>query len=184
MKIRKFYEFIKEDTLNDPPQTYIKSKLQILQNNFNKMFDVANIEKTEDEKNSVEKAKENGKRKDDDEKLLSGFNLTANDISLYSEEFKTITVKFENDIYEYHLILQIPSTEAISKDPNKNIELKDIKNCVITFKKIDKNSSENIGSLPKKSFEIEKVNSELIINLINELDELFGSEEVFKIETK
>jgi hypothetical protein len=184
MKIRKFYEFIKEEVLNDPPQIYIKSKLEILQNVFNKMFDVADVEELEDEENSIKKAKDTGKRKEDDEKLLSGFLLTDNNISLFSQLFDSLTVKFEDDLYEYHLIIQIPSSEATPKDPNKNISLDDIKNCLITFKKYDKNTNEGLGSLPKQEFEIEKVNAELIIKLINDLDKNFGSkDDEFKIET-
>jgi hypothetical protein len=70
------------------------------------------------------------------------------------------------------------------EDKKENFSDKDIKNCIIKFKKYDIEHFELIGQIGPKKTKIEDINEELLVDLKIELDEEFGeSDEEFEIET-
>lgn len=205
MRIIKFLEFIKEG-LNDTPEEYISIALMKLKKKIDRMFEDESEEESEfnepqkniftddfskkkktKKKTSLEKAKKRGEREEEEENKLTfkdlGVKLESSEISKYSKLYDSLTVKFSDDESFYTLIIMIDIKEGISKDPNKDFGPEDISNCYIKFKKYDLDTFDIIGQLTK-NVKIKKIKEEFLINLKIELDEKFGGEDQFEIETE
>lgn len=186
MKIIKFTEFITEE-LNDTPESYVATALQQIKKKIDKMFEFQQSE--EDEENvepkekSIQKAKSQGKKENEMSLKDLGVRLQSSEISKYSQMYDNLTVKFSDDSALYNLLVTIDLKEALPKDATKDYSFKDIKKCFIKFKKYDLDTFEVIGQLTK-NIEIEKINEEFLIELKIEIDEMFGEEEEFEIETE
>jgi hypothetical protein len=65
MKVIKFTEFIKEELLNDTPETYISTLLSQLKRKIDKMFEYEGSDREPEEETtkSIKKAKEDAKDK-------------------------------------------------------------------------------------------------------------------------
>jgi hypothetical protein len=185
MKVIKFYDFIKEELLNDTPETYISTLLTKLKRQIDKMFDYEKITGDIDNKEkSIEKAKRDSKNKEKLSFKDLGLSLESSEISKYSKLYDSLTVTFRDDNFMYTMIIMIDLKEALPKDPNKDFTIDDIKNCYIKFKKYDLDNIEIIGQI-SKNVEVKKIDEEFIIDLKIELDDTFGDDEdEFQIETE
>jgi hypothetical protein len=97
--------------------------------------------------------------------------------------YDNLTVKFSDDDATYNLYIAIDLKEALPKDATKDFSYKDIEKCYIKFKKYDLDTFEVIGQITK-NVEIKKIDEEFLIDLKIEMDDEFGDEEEFKIETE
>ncbi len=180
MIIRKYTEFIKEE-LQDTPESYISVALTSLKKKIDRMFDYQeSIEKRDqDNPDKIKKVKKNDNMSFED----LGVRLESSEISKYSKLYDSLTVKFSDDNNTYALIIMIDIKEAIPKDPEKDFEIQDIDECYIKFKKYDLDTFEVIGQL-SKNVKFNKIDEDFLIDLKIELDDKFGDDEEFKIETK
>jgi len=193
MKIIKYSQFINEE-LNDTPESYVSVALTQLKKKIDRMFDFQELEpdevepreedKKEQEKNaiSLKDAKKKGKEGEMTFKDL-GVRLESSEVSKYSKMFDSLTVKFSDDSAMYNLLISIDIKEAIPKDPKKDFSFDEIENCYIKFKKYDLDTFEVIGQITKNA-KISKIDEEFLIDLKIEIDDKFGEEEEFEIETE
>lgn len=165
MKIKKFISFINEN-IQDTPESYISTALQIIKGKVQKMFDDVT---------------------ENDEMSFSDLNVSLEsiEVSKYSKLYDSLTIKFSDPEYAYTLIVIIDIKEAVV-DPSKNFDIDDIKKCYIKFKKYDLNNFDLLGQIDR-NIKIKDINQDLIIDLKLEIDETFGiddNENELKIETK
>jgi hypothetical protein len=188
MKVIKFTEFIKEELLNDTPETYISTVLTQLKRKIDRMFEYEGSDREpegEKTQKSIQKAKAEAKDKSKMSFKDLGLRLESSEISKYSKLYDSLTVTFQDANYMYTMILMIDIKEGIPKDATKDFKLEDVKNCYIKFKKYDINANFEIIGQISKNVEIKKISEEFIIDLKLELDETFGDdEEQFEIETE
>lgn len=182
MKIVKFGEFILE--MHDTPEAYGDSLLSVLKRKIDKMFEFETPD--ENVEMSIKKAKSIKKSNAGTFKDL-GLRLESSEISKYSKQYDSYTVKFSDEDNTYTLIIML-NTEDIVKDMKEkeddDFSIKDIKKCDIKFKKYDLDTFEVLGQI-SKSVEVDKIDENFIIELKIEIDDMFGDEEEeFKIETE
>lgn len=186
MKIIKFTEFIKEELINDTPESYIELALKQLKKKIDKMFEFQEYENPESEESeegkSIRKAKAESKGKKMSFKDL-GVRLESSEISKYSKMYDNLTVKFSDPNAWYNLYIAIDLKDALPKDANKDFSYEDIEKCYIKFKKYDANTDDVVGQITK-NVEIKKIDEEFLIDLKIEIDDKFGDEEEFEIETE
>jgi hypothetical protein len=118
--------------------------------------------------------------------------LESSEISKYSKLHDSLTIKFSDDQNTYTLIIMIDLKEATNSnnkeggedDESKDKSPEDIEKCYIKFKKysLDK-LSEVVGQITK-NVKIDDLDENFLIDLKIELDEKFGDEDEFKIETE
>lgn len=195
MKIRKFYEFLNEELMNDTPENYIEMALNQLKRKIDKMFEFQEetpeeplFDEESEEKKSKEKSIGQAKKDSKDKNKMSfkdlGVTLDSNEISKYSKLYDSLTVKFSDNLDSwYSLIIMIDIKEALPKDPNKDFKFEDIENAYIKFKKYDANTDDLIGQITK-NVKIKKIDEDFLVDLKIEIDDKFGDEEEFEIETK
>lgn len=186
MKIIKFNQFILEEfeqVINDTPESYVDMLLIKLKRSIDKMFEYQD-ESLEDDNMTVKKAKLNSKGKKD-HPTFKEFNLRldSSEVSTRSQLDDNLTVKFSDDENTYNLLISINTKNALPTDLTKDFSTYDIKQCYIKFKKYDLDTFEVIGQITKNT-DPNQIDEEFIINLKIELDEEFGDEEEFKIETE
>lgn len=170
--------------VNDVAKNYIDSTLNQLKRKIDKMFDVADGE--EDEKMTVQKAKENSKGKSN-APTFKEFNLRleSSEVSKYNGNNRYATFLFSDDEFSYKLTISLNNGDVntdIKNDTTKDFEYGEISNSFATFKKYDIDTFEIIGQI-SKNISPNKIDEEFIVNLKIELDDKFGDEEEFKIET-
>lgn len=187
MKIRKFIEFLNEELMNDTPESYVEMVLNQLKRKIDKMFEYQDNEvgeDSEDTEKSIEKAKEDSKKKGNMTFKDMGLSLESNEISKYSKMYDSLTTKFSDNLDSwYSLIIMIDIKEALPKDATKDFKIEDIKMAYIKFKKYDANTDDLIGQITK-NVEIKKIDEDFLVDLKIEIDDKFGEEEEFKIETE
>lgn len=191
MKIRKYVDFLNEE-LNDTPESYVEIALKQIKRKIDKMFEFQeNEEQPEDQPMSEEddnsKSVKRAKAESKDRSKMSlkdlGVRLESSEISKYSKMYDNLTVKFSDDNATYNLYIAIDLKEALPKDATKDFSYKDIEKCYIKFKKYDLDTFEVIGQITK-NVEIKKIDEEFLVDLKIEMDDEFGDEEEFKIETE
>jgi hypothetical protein len=188
MKIIKFTEFIKEELVNDTPESYIEVALKQIKKKIDKMFEFQeegdfSEEGGEEQEKTVKKAKIDSRKKSDITFKDLGVRLESSEISKYSKMYDSLTVKFTDENGTYSLFIAIDLKDALPKDPNKDFSYDQIEKCYIKFKKYDLDTFEVIGQITK-NVEIKKIDEEFLIDLKIELDDKFGDEEEFEIETE
>ncbi len=166
---------------NDTPASYVDSLLISMKKKVEKMFD--EFEDNLENENNIKKAKLN-KKNNGDSPTFKEFNLRLEscEVSTRSLMNDTLTVKFSDDENWYNLLISINNKDAIPKDNTKDFSTKDIKQCFVKFKKYDNNTQEVIGQITRNT-DPNKIDEEFIINLKIELDDQFGEDEEFEIET-
>jgi hypothetical protein len=196
MKIRKFYEFLNEEVMNDTPENYIEMALNQLKRKIDKMFEfqedtpeepIFDEDKEGREGKGKEKSIKQAKAESKDKNKMSfkdlGVTLDSNEISKYSKLYDSLTVKFSDNLDSwYSLIIMIDIKEALPKDPNKDFKVEDIETAYIKFKKYDANTDDLIGQITK-NVKIKKIDEDFLVDLKIEIDDKFGDEEQFEIET-
>jgi hypothetical protein len=191
MKIRKYADFINEEIINDTPESYVEIALKQIKRKIDKMFEFQENEEqpedqpidTEDNKKSIKRAKAESKDRSKMSLKDLGVRLESSEISKYSKMYDNLTVKFSDDDATYNLYLAIDLKDALPKDATKDFSYEDIKTCYIKFKKYDLDTFEVIGQITK-NIEIKKIDEEFLVDLKIEMDDKFGDEEEFKIETE
>jgi hypothetical protein len=191
MKIRKYADFINEEIINDTPESYVEIALKQIKRKIDKMFEFQENEEqpedqpidTEDNKKSIKRAKAESKDRSKMSLKDLGVRLESSEISKYSKMYDNLTVKFSDDAATYNLYLAIDLKDALPKDATKDFSYEDIKTCYIKFKKYDLDTFEVIGQITK-NIEIKKIDEEFLVDLKIEMDDEFGDEEEFEIETE
>jgi len=202
MKIRKFFDFINEELMNDTPENYIEMVLKQLKTKIDKMFEFQQDSEGENDQVDLEQPAEEGlmEKKPKNKSVLQakkdskgknkmsfkdlGISLDSNEVSKYSKLYDSLTVKFSDNMDSwYTLIVMIDIKEALPKDPNKDFKQEDIKTAYIKFKKYDANTDDLVGQITK-NVEIKKIDEDFLVDLKIEIDDKFGDEEEFKIETE
>lgn len=191
MKIRKYADFINEEIINDTPESYIEIALKQIKRKIDKMFEFQENEDQpedqpidpEDNKKSIKRAKAESKDRSKMSLKDLGVRLESSEISKYSKMYDNLTVKFSDDAATYNLYLAIDLKDALPKDATKDFSYEDIKTCYIKFKKYDLDTFEVIGQITK-NIEIKKIDEEFLVDLKIEMDDEFGDEEEFEIETE
>ena len=191
MKIRKYVDFLNEE-LNDTPESYVEIALKQIKRKIDKMFEFQeNEEQPEDQPMSEEdensKSVKTAKAESKDKSKMSlkdlGVRLESSEISKYSKMYDNLTIKFSDDDATYNLYIAIDLKEALPKDATKDFSYKDIEKCYIKFKKYNLDTFEVIGQITK-NVEIKKIDEDFLIDLKIEMDDEFGDEEEFEIETE
>ena len=187
MRVRKYLEFIKEE-FNETPESYISTALTQIKQKIDKMFDFqeGDIDSPPDAEQDPTKIKKLSKDSDKMSFEDLGVKLESSEISKYSKLYDSLTVKFTDDNNTYTLIIMIDIKEAIPTDQEKekNFDSDDIKECYIKFKKYSlDNLTEIVGQI-NKNIDIKNIDEEFLIDLKIELDEKFGEEDEFEIETE
>ena len=152
--------------VNDVTKNYIDSTLNQLKRKIDKMFDVADGE--EDEKMTVQKAKENSKGKSN-APTFKEFNLRleSSEVSKYNGNNRYATFLFSDDEFSYKLTISLNNGDVntdIKNDTTKDFEYGEISNSFVTFKKYDIDTFEIIGQI-SKNISPNKIDEEFIINL-------------------
>ena len=168
---------------NDTPASYVDSLLISMKKKIEKMFEENGGDEEDESENDVRKAKLNKKRNGNNP-TFKEFNLRLEscEVSTRSLLNDTLTVKFSDDENWYNLLVSVNMKDAIPKDKTKDFSVKDIKQCFIKFKKYDNETQEVIGQITRNT-DPNTIDEEYIVNLKIELDDQFGEEEEFEIET-
>ncbi len=192
MKIRKYSEFINEEIMNDTPESYVEIALNQLKKKIDKMFEFQEGESDanepadeleKDKSKSIQKAKSESKDKSKMSLKDLGVRLDSSEVSKYSKMYDSLTIKFTDDGATYNLYIAIDIKDAMPKDATKDFSYEDIEKCYIKFKKYDLDTFEVIGQITK-NIEIKKIDEEFLVDLKIEIDDKFGDEEEFEIETE
>lgn len=197
MKVIKWNQFINED-FQDPPEEYIKSALKKLQKKVESFFEDSenerdNLEvdyapeKEGEEVMTMSQALRKGKENKKSEGKMSfkdlNVHLESSEMSKYSAIYDSLTFKFSDTENYYSLYITIPLEEGMNKDKDKEFSDKDIESCVVKFKKYDIHDFELIGQVGPREVKIKDINEEFLVDLKIEIDDEFGEEEEFEIET-
>ena len=184
MKIRKFYDFINEELMNDTPESYVETVLHQLKLKIDKMFEEQEEEPSEEDEKSILQAKKDSKKKNKMSFKDLGISLDSNEVSKYSKLYDSLTVKFSDNLDSwYTLIIMIDIKEALPKDATKDFKVEDIKMAYVKFKKYDANTDDLVGQI-SKNVEIKKIDEDFLVDLKIEIDDKFGDEEKLEIETE
>ena len=192
MKIRKYSEFINEEIMNDTPESYVEIALNQLKRKFDKMIEFQEGESDvngpadeleKDGSKSIQKAKSEAKDKSKISLKDLGVRLDSSEVSKYSKMYDSLTIKFTDDESTYNLYLAIDIKDAMPKDATKDFSYEDIEMCYIKFKKYNLDTFEVIGQITK-NVKIKDIDEEFLIDLKIEIDDKFGDEEEFEIETE
>ena len=192
MKIRKYSEFINEEIMNDTPESYVEIALNQLKRKFDKMFEFQEGESDvngpadeleKDGSKSIQKAKSEAKDKSKISLKDLGVRLDSSEVSKYSKMYDSLTIKFTDDEATYNLYLAIDIKDAMPKDATKDFSYENIEMCYIKFKKYNLDTFEVIGQITK-NVKIKDIDEEFLIDLKIEIDDKFGDEEEFEIETE
>lgn len=183
MKIIKYFDFIKEDAFQDPPEEFINIVLMKLKKKIESIFDFKN---EDDEKTTnLNKALEKGKKKKGSDMTFKdlGVSLESSELSKYSAQYDSIKIIFADPDFRYDLFITIPLEEALNKDKSKDFSDKEIKKCTYKFKKYDLDQYDLVGQIGPKTVNIEDIDEDFLVNLKVELDSEFGDDEELEFET-
>jgi len=178
--------------MNDTPESYVEIALNQLKKKIDKMFEFQEGESDanepadeleKDKSKSIQKAKSESKDKSKMSLKDLGVRLDSSEISKYSKMYDSLTIKFTDDDATYNLYIAIDIKDAMPKDATKDFSYEDIEKCYIKFKKYDLDTFEVIGQITK-NVEIKKIDEEFLVDLKIEMDDQFGEEEEFEIETE
>jgi len=178
--------------MNDTPESYVEIALNQLKRKFDKMFEFQEGESDvngpadeleKDGSKSIQKAKSEAKDKSKISLKDLGVRLDSSEVSKYSKMYDSLTIKFTDDEATYNLYLAIDIKDAMPKDATKDFSYEDIEMCYIKFKKYNFDTFEVIGQITK-NVKIKDIDEEFLIDLKIEIDDKFGEEEEFEIETK
>ena len=184
MKLKKFNEFYiteKTDPFNDSPETYIDIALNKLKKRIDAMFGSAPEKKSKNQ--TPQEARNDKKTKQSFEDL--GLQLESSEISKYSKLYNSLTIKFTDTEYMYHLYIMMKLEDAISKDSTTAVNQKNVDEAYIVFKKYDIQSLGILGQI-SKNINTDSIDEDYLISLKLELDEDFGDDDQdeFEIETE
>ena len=206
MKIINYTNFINEN-FQDPPEEYIKTALLKVKKKIENLFEKVSgdgVDQEEPEELELQpegeednpeevmtfkKALERGEEKSGKEGALTlselGAKLESCEMSRYSAQYDSLTVKFSDQEGWYNIFLTIPLKDVVEEMQEKedgDYSAKDIKNCSIKFKKYNIDN-ELVGQLGPTNYKLSDIDEEFFVNLKIEVDEEYGEDEEFEIET-
>jgi len=214
MEIINYTTFINEN-FQDPPEEYIKTALLKMKKKIENLFekvsgdgsdeeepetDLEQAEQAEvegqgkegdnpEEVMTFKKALEKGEEKSGKEGALTlselGAKLESCEMSRYSAQYDSLTVKFSDQEGWYNIFLTIPLKDVVEdmqENEDGDYSDKDIKNCSIKFKKYNIDN-ELVGQLGPTNYKLSDIDEEFFVNLKIEVDEEYGEDEEFEIET-
>lgn len=183
--IKKYAEFILE--MHDTPESLIEVVLKQIKVKIDRMFEFQEQEEEPNPNDVVGKSIEQAKKDSKDNTKMTfkdlGVRLESSEVSKYSQQYDSLTVKFSDDNSMYNLYLTIDVKDAIPEDPESDFTTDDIKKCFIKFKKYDLDTLDVVGQITKNA-EIDNIDEDFLINLKIDVDEKFGDTEEFEIETE
>jgi hypothetical protein len=183
MKIKRYNNFLNEEIINDTPKSYINIALKKIKSKIEKFFEYHEDDNSDESvEKSIEKAKEDAKDKSGVSLKDLGVRLESSEISKYSKLYDNLTMKFIDDNGWYNLYIAIDYKDALP-EKDKEFTYKDIEKCFIKFKKYDIDTDEVIGQITK-NIDISEIDENFLIDLKIEIDEEFGDDEEFEIETE
>jgi hypothetical protein len=181
MKIIKYTEFIKEELMNDSPETYIREVLKQLKKKIDKIFDKYSGGGEEKDEISIKDAKSKGKNNKISLNDL-GLNLESCELSLKNLSLKVI---FTDEKNAYDLYVKIDVTEGIPKEPSQeNFSAEDVKKCKVKFRKYDKEILEPTPNITRDNVNVSDINEDFLVLLKTDLDDLYPDDDDFEIETE
>jgi len=186
MMVYKFSDFVNEKVY-DSPHGYIKARLLQIEQKIKDIFQTDFTE--EEEVESFTKRNLQDKKKDGkisfDQLGITEYTIQK---SNYSKIQDNVRVRFFDEDFMYDLIFFLDLKDGVPKATDKDFKLEDIKDCFVKFKKYDQSSFELLAQIPPKTIEIDKLSSDLLIELKIEIDESSPSsssgEAEFEIETE
>jgi hypothetical protein len=206
MKIINYTNFINEN-FQDPPEEYIKTALLKIKKKIEGLFEKVSgdgVDQEEPEELELQpeegedsgeevmtfkKALEKGEEKSGKEGALTlselGAKLESCEMSRYSAQYDSLTVKFSDQEGWYNIFLTIPLKDVVEdmqENEDGDYSDKDIKNCSIKFKKYNIDN-ELVGQLGPSNYKLSDIDEEFFVNLKIEVDEEYGDDEEFEIET-
>lgn len=181
MKVIRFSQFIKEELMNDTQENYVHIALTELKHKIDRYFEQQSEEKQDPKNKSINQAKKDSKKKMTFSDL--GVALESSEISKYSHEYDSLTIKFSDNIDSWYTLIIMIDLKDVKMDPAKDFKTEDIKMAFVKFKKYDTNTDDVIGQLTK-NVEISKINQDFLVDLKIEIDDKFNPEEEFEIETE
>lgn len=179
-RIKKYSEYIKEDTeneeqeeidggdyiSNDNPESYIESKLTTIKNKVESMF--SDSDSDSDPKSS-----------DTDEESISfkdlGLKLESTEMSNATKTHRNLIIKFSDENYYYSLLFRIDLKQISNKNDSKEMDLEDIKKCFVKFKKYKVEGFELLGEITNNA-DIKNIDEDYLIDLKIELDDKFDDD--------
>lgn len=171
MKIIKFAQYITENVVNDSPEDIIKQVLMSVKRKVEKMFDSG------ENKDEIITYGENvdKERKAKGGMGLSelGLNLESSELTRYSKLNDSVKFIFSDEDHRYDLIVIVDLKSAIPEEEDQLMNMDDIDECTIKFKKYTDN--ELIGQF-NKTVKVKDIDEELLIDLKIELDEMAGDD--------
>lgn len=187
MKIVKYKQFILENmeeevapestgggvSNTDTAETYSNTLLSKLKRKVELMFDEEQIKKMSDN--------------DKSKPTFAEYNITLDDIELSTQPSDRLSFTFSDDGFYYKVYIEV-KIKDVAKDISEvedggDFNIKDIKKCYLKFKKYDKNNDEVVGQVDK-NLKVNDFDEEYLINLKIEIDDDFGDDDGFEIETK
>jgi len=207
MKVKKYYEFIKEaDELdltdgetdnidgvetdtdveenddyvgNETPEYYIKNKLNNIKSKIEKMFSDVNDD-TQSSDGDV----------DNDNNEMSftdlGMKLDNIEMSFKTKTHQNLTVKFSDEKFYYSLLFRIDLKQVTGKklEPGEGMSTDMIKRVFVKFKKYDGSDSYKLIGEMSKMADIEDIDEDFLVSLKVDLDDEIGDggDEDFSIE--
>jgi hypothetical protein len=184
MKIIKYTEFILE--ANDTIENYSNKLLVRLQNKIDNMFEYESQEGSGEDEMTIKKAKISS-IKDKNKPTFKDFGIRK-DSSELSTKNNGLTVKFSDDENSYTIFIKVNTDSvaqdivAFPKEDNKDFGIDDIKKCIVFLRKTNIDTFKEIGI--DKTVDVKSLDEEYLINLMIELDDMFGDSEKLEIETK
>ncbi|MCK9477755.1 MAG: hypothetical protein M0R46_17720 [Candidatus Muirbacterium halophilum] len=181
--IKKYAEFILE--MNDTPESLIEVVLNQIKRNIDKMFEFQEELEEPNSNEVVGKSIEQAKKDSKDKTKLSfkdlGVRLESSEISKYSQQYDSLTIKFSDDNSMYNLYLTIDIKDALPDSEDSEFTSDDIKKCFIKFKKYDLDTLDVVGQITKNA-DVDRIDEDFLIDLKIEIDEKFGDDEEFELE--
>ncbi len=125
--------------------------------------------------------------KDKNKPTFKDFGIRK-DSSELSTKNNGLTVKFSDDENSYTIFIKVNTDSvaqdiaAFPKEDNKDFGIDDIKKCIVFLRKTNIDTFKEIGI--DKTVDVKSLDEEYLINLMIELDDMFGDFEKLEIETK
>lgn len=176
MKILKFKDFLlNEEVIHNTPESYVATALTKIKSKIEKMFEDSegssdDVQKMDDISNKERKEKGEMSFKD------MGVELQSCEISKYSKVYDNLKIKFSDQEGLYDVTFTIDLKDAVPTDDEKDFSDKDIKKCLVKFKKYDLDKFNLIGET-SKTINIDDIDEDMLINMKIDTDVEFGNEE-------
>jgi hypothetical protein len=180
--IKRFNSFL----LLESSEEYLDRKLDEIELKIKKMFPDSNDEVRKYDTGTDEEDEEKiGKEIEEKPQISKDLVCTGIERSKAAKTYKDLKVFFQDDEFRYDLIISIPLEKAVVPK-GQTFNPDDLKTCDIQFKRYF-DGEEPLGVVDKKEVEIEKIDFDLLEELIVEIEEKYPSgegEEEFSIETE